>query len=120
MHHRSSIMAVLGVLACSDAATGHRDPPPLGLSLTASSRIVPGTNGASLQVDAIVRNETTKPVEVAVGMGCPLFLQLLPAPGADSLASFAAGRYGVNVAVTTRTLLIGTWAGTVQLPLSIP
>ena len=37
---------------------------------------------------------------------------------ADTLASFAPGTYGVNVAVTTSTSLIGTWAGTVELPLS--
>lgn len=37
--------------------------------------------------------------------------------GADSLASFAPGNYGVNVAVTTSTGLIGVWAGAVQLPL---
>jgi hypothetical protein len=39
--------------------------------------------------------------------------------GADTLASFAPGRYGVNVAVTTDTYLIGVWAGTVQLPLAL-
>lgn len=37
--------------------------------------------------------------------------------GADTLASFAPGRYGVDVAVTTSTGLIGKRAGTIQLPL---
>jgi len=37
--------------------------------------------------------------------------------GADTLASFAPGTYGVNVAVTTSTGLLGVWAGAVQLPL---
>jgi len=37
---------------------------------------------------------------------------------ADTLASFAPGTYGVNVAVTTSTGLIGVWAGPVQLPLA--
>jgi len=40
--------------------------------------------------------------------------------GADTLASFAPGMYGVNVAVTTSTALIGVWAGAVQLPLAGP
>jgi len=40
--------------------------------------------------------------------------------GADTLASFAPGTYGVNVAVTTSTGLIGVWAGAVQLPLASP
>ncbi|HVS61420.1 MAG TPA: hypothetical protein VHE82_12070 [Gemmatimonadaceae bacterium] len=35
---------------------------------------------------------------------------------ADTLASFAPGTYGINVAVTTTTDLIGVWAGAVQLP----
>ena len=38
--------------------------------------------------------------------------------GADTLASFAPGVYGVNVAVTTSTAVIGVWAGAVQLPLA--
>src|SRR5882762_4427318 len=38
--------------------------------------------------------------------------------GSDTLASFAPGTYGVNVAVTTTTGLIGVWAGAVQLPLA--
>ncbi len=38
--------------------------------------------------------------------------------GADTLASYAAGLYGVNVAVTTSTGLLGVWAGAVQLPLT--
>lgn len=38
---------------------------------------------------------------------------------ADTLATFAPGTYGVNVAVTTTTDLIGVWAGSVQLPLGI-
>ena len=37
---------------------------------------------------------------------------------ADTLASFAPGTYGVNVAVTTSPGLIGVWAGPVQLPLA--
>jgi len=37
---------------------------------------------------------------------------------ADTLASFAPGTYGINVAVTTITDLIGVWAGAVQLPLN--
>jgi hypothetical protein len=37
---------------------------------------------------------------------------------AATLASFAPGTYGVNVAVTTSTGLIGVWAGAVQLPLA--
>ncbi len=37
-------------------------------------------------------------------------------PG-DSLASFVPGTYGVNVAVTTSTGLLGAWAGAVHLPL---
>lgn len=36
---------------------------------------------------------------------------------AATLASFAQGKYGINVAVTTTTDLIGTWGGTVLLPL---
>jgi hypothetical protein len=38
--------------------------------------------------------------------------------GADTLAAYAAGLYGVNVAVTTSTGLLGVWAGAVQLPLT--
>ena len=37
---------------------------------------------------------------------------------ADELASRAPGTYGVGVAVTTSTALIGVWAGIVQLPLA--
>jgi hypothetical protein len=40
--------------------------------------------------------------------------------GADTLATFAPGTYGVNVAVTTSTGLLGVWAGAVQLPLATP
>ena len=36
---------------------------------------------------------------------------------ADMLASFAPGKYGINVAVTTTTVLAGAWGGTVLLPL---
>ena len=39
--------------------------------------------------------------------------------GGDSLASLAPGTYGVNIAVTTSTALIGTWGGAVQLPLAL-
>jgi hypothetical protein len=37
---------------------------------------------------------------------------------ADSLAALAPGTYGVNVAVTTSTGLLGAWAGAVHLPLT--
>jgi len=37
---------------------------------------------------------------------------------ADSLNALPPDRYGVNVAVTTSDYVIGTWAGTVELPLS--
>jgi hypothetical protein len=37
---------------------------------------------------------------------------------ASTLSSFAPGTYGVNVAVTTSTSLVGTWAGAIELPLS--
>jgi hypothetical protein len=61
-------------------------------------------------------------------MGCPsggptidlapgdtrLLTHTLPAA---ALASFAPGQYGINVAVTTTTDLMGTWGGTVLLPL---
>jgi hypothetical protein len=36
---------------------------------------------------------------------------------ADSLASFAPGNYGVNVAITTSTAVMGGWAGAILLPL---
>jgi hypothetical protein len=36
---------------------------------------------------------------------------------ADSLASFAPGNYGVNVAITTTTDVMGGWAGAILLPL---
>ena len=39
-------------------------------------------------------------------------------PG-DSLTAFASGTYGVNIAVTTSTGLLGAWAGAVQLPLAL-
>src|SRR6266581_6645186 len=62
-------------------------------------------------------------------MACPPDASMLElAPGdttmltrvlrADTLASFAPGTSGVNVAVTTSTGLIGLWAGGVQLPLA--
>ena len=38
--------------------------------------------------------------------------------GADTLASYSPGWYGVNLAVTTSTALIGVWGGAVQLPMS--
>ena len=40
--------------------------------------------------------------------------------GAATLATYAPGTYGVNVAVTTSTGLLGAWAGAVQLPLATP
>jgi len=66
---------------------------------------------------------------LAASMACPPGASTLElAPGdtavltrvlsADTLASFAPGTYGVNVAVTTSTGLIGVWAGAVQLPLA--
>jgi len=36
---------------------------------------------------------------------------------ADILASFAPGKYGINVVVTTTTVVTGAWGGTVLLPL---
>jgi hypothetical protein len=36
---------------------------------------------------------------------------------ADTLASFAAGKYGINAVVTTTTDVSGVWGGTVLLPL---
>ena len=36
---------------------------------------------------------------------------------ADTLASFAAGKYGINAVVTTTTGVSGVWGGTVLLPL---
>jgi len=53
------------------------------------------------------------PLELAPGDTAVLTRVL----GADTLASFAPGTYGVNVAVTTSTGLLGVWAGAVQLPL---
>jgi hypothetical protein len=38
--------------------------------------------------------------------------------GADAFASLAAGTYGVNVAVTTNTAIMGGWGGAVHLPLT--
>jgi len=67
--------------------------------------------------------------ELDASMACPPGASTLElAPGettvltrvldADTLASFAPGTYGVNVAVTTSPGLIGVWAGRVQLPLA--
>src|SRR6185436_2365001 len=61
-------------------------------------------------------------------MGCPSGLQTIDlAPGdsvvlkrvlaSDTLSSFPAGTYGVNVAITTATYVQGAWAGAVVLPL---
>ena len=36
----------------------------------------------------------------------------------DSLAALAPGVYGINIAVTTSTALLGAWAGSVRLPLA--
>jgi len=36
---------------------------------------------------------------------------------AETLASYAEGRYGINVAVTSSTGVLGVWAGAVELPL---
>ncbi|HYT69939.1 MAG TPA: hypothetical protein VEK78_01075, partial [Gemmatimonadales bacterium] len=47
------------------------------------------------------------PLELAPGDTAVLTRVL----GADTLASFAPGTYGVNVAVTTSTGLLGVWAG---------
>ena len=38
--------------------------------------------------------------------------------GADEFVSRAPGTYGVNIAVNTSTLVIGAWAGVIQLPLT--
>lgn len=38
----------------------------------------------------------------------------------DSLTTVAPGLYGVNIAVTTSTAVLGTWAGAVRLPLVVP
>ena len=37
----------------------------------------------------------------------------------DSLTAFSPGTYGVNIAVTTSTGLLGAWGGSVQLPLVV-
>jgi hypothetical protein len=37
---------------------------------------------------------------------------------ADTLASFPPGMYGVDIAVTSSTAIIGVWADSVQLPLA--
>ena len=61
-------------------------------------------------------------------MACPADASALElAPGdttvltrvlrSDTLASYASGTYGVNIAVTTGTAVIGAWAGAVHLPL---
>jgi len=39
---------------------------------------------------------------------------------ADMLASFAAGKYGITVVVTTVTAVSGSWGGAVLLPLEAP
>jgi hypothetical protein len=38
----------------------------------------------------------------------------------DTLASFAPGKYGINVVVTTTTGVQGVWGGAVVLPLGAP
>jgi hypothetical protein len=38
---------------------------------------------------------------------------------ADTLETFEPGMYGINVAVTTSTAVVGAWAGSVQLPLAV-
>ena len=64
-------------------------------------------------------------------MGCPiggptvdlspsdtaLLTRVVPA---NTLASFAPGTYGINVVVTTTTVVSGVWAGAIVLPLGTP
>lgn len=40
--------------------------------------------------------------------------------GADTLATFAPGNYGINILVGTVSGWIGAWAGAIQLPLEPP
>jgi len=64
-------------------------------------------------------------------VGCPAGgseLDIAPADSAvltrvfraDTLATFAPGKYGVNVLVGTPTGTIGAWGGAIQLPLVSP
>jgi hypothetical protein len=38
--------------------------------------------------------------------------------GADTLATFTPGTYGIDAAVSTTTVSSGIWVGAVQLPLA--
>ncbi len=96
---------------------GRAGPPTP--SVRGTTRVVAATGGGfELEVSAVL----------AHGRGCPLVPSLELAPGdsavltrvlrSESLAGFAPGTYGVNVAVTTPRYLIGTWAGAIRLPLT--
>jgi hypothetical protein len=121
-------------------------PRTLDVSVSPSLRVVwDADGGLALEVSTHLRNVVKVPVYVA---RCPLPVQIVPqgggygdspeigcptqylAPGdtttltrvfgADTLASFAPGTYGVEVSVTTNLAWQGLPAGTIQLPLTSP
>lgn len=72
-----------------------------------------GQQGGSL--DATMACVASGSVLTLVPNDSTVLTRVIPA---DSLVALVPGQYGVNVAVTSAELLMGAWAGTVQLPLS--
>ncbi|MEP6495989.1 MAG: hypothetical protein ABJF01_25135 [bacterium] len=78
-------------------------------------RIFPDSTGesASTTTPAMACSAVGALVDLAPG-GSLLMTRTI---SADSLASYSPGTYGVNVAVTMKTSVVGVWAGAVRLPL---
>jgi hypothetical protein len=105
----------LEVSAVLRNATGSHIRVAVGARCPLFVRLVPDSTGEPLgSLDAGMACAPGGPT-LDVGPGDTAVLTR--ALGADSLATFAPGTYGVNVAVTTSTALVGVWAGAVQLPL---
>jgi hypothetical protein len=113
-------------------AGGGQDLEVIALLRNSTKSHILLVNGA--QCPLFVRlflNPTGEPSgAVDPSMGCKSGGQTLDlAPGdtvaltrvlpADTLASFAAGKYGINVVVTTTTVVSAAWGGAVLLPLEV-
>jgi len=109
---------VLQVSASLRNATRTHIQLAIGAQCPLFVRLVPDSSGAPMgSLDQSMACPSGSPTrDLAPGDTATLIRVL----SGDSLTGIAPGRYGLNIAVTTSTALIGAWAGTVTLPLVVP
>jgi hypothetical protein len=112
MRLRAIPFFAMALLACdgSSSLQEHRLPPPT-VSVSASTLVLhPAGSPPALRVSALVRNETSEPLQVAVGPACPLFVRVFPDSTGEYQASVDAS---MACATGTPTLLLAPGDSTV-------